>query len=648
MTRRAFAVLLFPSLTVLAPVAGAAVGDLVDVVPVGAYSVWHRVASQDTALADRYFYEVVDAVLDAHFDEVALDAISAAGAPRDTLDEMQGVRDAIAGILGSVPWRDLVQNEFVVAESYDPPFLPEFTTPSYLFACRPKADRVQPLEDALAGFLTSVSAIAGSDVTYTRGSEPGHDGLATQLHTLSVPALSGMTVLQMAFHDGQILVGVGPDFFDRALALASGGEGQSLAATERWAQAFRGLPADAPTHVFVDMHQMMNGLHGLAAMLAQREYDAGLWQSVVNDVFDLVDFVDLMGVTTHCEGNTVVTETVRRISPEAAERNPIHKSSAAAAYSGELLDYVPSDVIAFDTRGAIDLLPMYHYLIDRLRDYLPEADDVLWDFDVLQAAVDFDVEHDLLAWMGSEHISMEIPSLRKHAGADDTDTVSICLLRDPAAARKCLDRMHAVYAAAAPRLLGELQDHMRSAGIPFVPDVRFEKSTGMFPQLYEFQLSVGSFPIPKLSFGVLGNLLVATTSEDALDHCMAVAAGDFDGISARPELEHLLEGGTFAGAGLRPVGRNLAKATQIIGGLGGMAQGIVSSIAPRNDPQVQRMLGIVTGVLPKITGVLQTIDFLGDEVHSSELREGGLVCYERSTQYMLTPEQRPSYVATNR
>ena len=57
---------------------------------------------------------------------------------------------------------------------------------------------------------------------------------------------------------------------------------------------------------------------------------------------------------------------------------------------------------------------------------------------------------------------------------------------------------------------------------------------------------------------------------------------------------------------------------------------------------------VVTGVLPKITGVLQTIDFLGDEVHSSELREGGLVCYERSTQYMLTPEQRPSYVATNR
>lgn len=649
MSRRSFtALLIVPVLSFAASPARAAVGDLIDVVPEGAYSVWHRMATPDTALVDGYFYEVVDAVLAARFDQVVLDVMASAGAPEETVAGITTVRNAVASMLGSVPWRDMVQQEFVVAESMDPPFVRQFSMPSYLFACKPESERVPVLVDALTGLLGSLVAIVGPDVSYDVSPHAGLDGRSTDVHTVTIPQQDDLTVLQMAFTDEHILVGCGAEFFGRALDLASGGEGRPLARTERWSAAFTGLPSDASGRVFLDYRQMMDGIQGLTTMLAQREHDAGRWMRILDEAFGLFGFVDTVGMTSTCRGNQIVTETLTRFDPASAPANPLHRSGIAQPYSGELLDYVPADVVAFETRGAVDLAPMYQFALDRLRSYWPQAEDALWAFDVLQAAVDLSVEDDLLSWLGSEHVSMEIPSQRRHAADGATDSVTLSLLRDPGAARKCLDRLTAVFQAAVPRLMGKLHAVLEQTGVPIIPNLHLRRSTGIFSMLHELELTVGNFPVPKLTFGVLGNLLVVTTSEEALDHCLAVAAGDFDNLGERPTVAGLLEGGAYTSASLRPVGLRMAQATQAVAGFGGIMQGVLSAVSMNNDPRVSQAVSVVSGILPKITDVMSKVDFLGDQVRFSESRDGGLASYECATQYILSPEQRPSYMASAR
>lgn len=634
------------SLTVALALAGApltvlaAQGDLVDLVPAETYSVVHGVTDPACAIPDQYSDEVIDAIVDARFDDWALDTIVALGARDTDREELDSIRNVVGSLLGMVRWRDFVANEYVYAES-TLPFAPGVPVPSYLLMSRPPQGRTAELEASVSGLLASISAIARDDITYHV-----RDEALPHLYALSIPEAGDLSVLQIAFTSDTVIVGMGADYFEQAVLLVAGGEGRRLTAQPVWERAFAGLPARGSTRTFVDTRTMMSGLQGIFGFIAQREHDARYWQSLVNDAFHLVDFVDTVASTTHCDGTDVITESITRFQGDAVEQNPLYALQPGPA-SGELLEYVPADVVSFSMSGATDVRPLWGYVLDRLRDYWPQAEDALWSLEVAEAFIDLDIEDDVLSWLGSESVSIELPSTRRGATPGSTDSITLMRLENPAAARKVLDRFDAVFQTAAPRLMEKLNEELERNGVPFLQNVRVDigPATGLYPMLSRLQVRVGALPIPELTFGVLGNLFIVTSSDDALETCMAVAAGELDGLWEHDLLADVATREGISTASLVPYGRQMAQTQAIVAGITGGLAGMGQSLGGQTPREAKVMINAVAELVPRIQGVLGVVDFLDTGASYGELREDGMAHYERKLVRLLEPQARPSYVA---
>ena len=102
---------------------------------------------------------------------------------------------------------------------------PGVPVPSYLLMSRPPEGRTAELEASVSGLLASIAAIARDDITYHV-----RDEALPHLYALSIPQAGDLTVLQLAFTSDTVIVGMGAEFFERALLLVAGGEGRALTA----------------------------------------------------------------------------------------------------------------------------------------------------------------------------------------------------------------------------------------------------------------------------------------------------------------------------------------------------------------------------------------------------------------------------------
>jgi len=327
----------------------------------------------------------------------------------------------------------------------------------------------------------------------------------------------------------------------------------------------------------------------------------------------------------------------------------MHGAGMASAASSEMLFYVPGDAVSFEMRGTVNLVPIYHYGQDSLKRSTDWAEDALWAWGILEAAVDLSIERDLLSWLGTQHVSVTMPARQKYAEDGATDTVMICMLKDPVGARRALARAEAIFEAAAPRMLGGIQELSANMGLPQRPDVRLAQAEGSFPMLKRLEIDLPmqlppAMQPPRLTYGVLGNLLIFSTSEDAIMSCMQVAAGEEDGLEVHALAEALLGREDLTSARLDPHGQRMAEATQGVQMMGMMLNSFLSGFTNEN-PTMQTVLDCSNDLIGRVTNVMQTVDFLGDGVTHSERRDGGLARYERSVVRLKAPEARPSYDA---
>ncbi len=620
---------------------------LMDVVPTGTVSVWHRRATAETALMDSYGFEVADAVLDARLDEFVLESLQAFGADQGLVEFLASWRNMFQSVSGIVPWRELVQREFLWAQTMTPSFSTDMGIPSMLLACRPEPARLEDLERSVAGFMGSAAAFLGTNGKYEIHSEPSPAGQDTKIYRLSVPATGDIVLLQAAVHNNTLMLGVGEQYFADALHLLRGtGEVRRLNNTSRFEAAFSGLPSDAPSHEYLDVPLFLQGTEDVRTLLAEHPYNTGALQGFLNESFSLVDDIDTIASATHCDGSDVIKETMTRFDADIARHHPMHGVGMAAPASGELFDYIPADVTAFTMRGTVDLVPVWRHMQDEFKANTEWAEDALWAFGILEAAVDLHVERDLLSWMGSEHLSVTMPSRGKYPQPGETDTVILCKLKDPASAKKAIDRAIAIFEAAAPRVFGGTQAFIKDQGWNIKVDATIGPAEGSFRMLNRLEVALGPIPVPQLTFGVMGDLLVMSTSGEALMSCMLVAAEEEDGLSERPLGRELLAQHDLASAELVPMGLQMAQQTQGLQGMSGMLNGFLGGMADDN-PGLATGLDCMNDLFGRVIGVLDTVDFLDDSLTVSERREGGLARYERSTTRLLAPQHRPSHAVAS-
>lgn len=619
--------------------------DVTELVPLDAYSFMHWRHDPDMAYMNECSGQIWTALQEARFDELVYQVLEANGATPQDLDQARGLADLTGQLLGEVDWEALVGNEFVYAELPQEP-LPQSVPalPSLLFAARPDPAKVDELETSLSGLLRAADSLA--DPLQLALDERQHlDGSSTRTYSLQVADKSAYPLLQMAVRNDNILVGFGPAAFADAKAILDGDSNEKLVRTRRFRQAVGELDPQASSLYYVDSRRFMRSLKEQLIPFVEQRTDAP-WQvtSILSEVLQMADMVETSVTTTRVEGLTLISECTTRYAEDAiAQGNPLyHLAVGGAPSSAALLDYVPAHADSFALSGDTDLRPLYRWVLGRVEDYVPESADGLLAWSGIQAAMDMDMEEDLLSWVGSPTVSFSLPPSQPGAQAS---WVSLSELRDPAGARKVLDRIEAVYNAVLPQVMERVRQEL-GRDAEMLPELTIGPSDGAYPSLRELRLQikmpVGFLPqIPPITYGVIGNLFIMTTSQEALDTALATAAGEVDGLYAHPAFEDglRLTDGPIMSASYQPVGRQIAETAAGIQMASSMMT-LLGNQAGRKDPQAEAAMAMMSGTMSRIGRVLGAMDFLDDAVTWSQVRDDGRTVFARTTTRYLAPEDR--------
>ena len=629
--------------------------QLMRVVPDSAFLAEHVVADEDIAFVDHYWLEVMQACIDERFDNLFLEALEAGGMPPEECAKLRSLRDVFYELIDRVDWTALTENEHVFAMRIGGTLtaIPSLL-PSMLFAFQPDADRIPHLEKTIRDLIYTVASIK-PDMLSVEASARGETG--SRVYSLHLMPLGNQAVLQMAVHEQEIMLVMGPQFFEEALACLEGTSDASLINTERFASAFGELPPDAPRRSFVDVHKAIADAKDRVLPLLGDPFimtPNSNFRQMAEEAFELIDVVDTVGHTAYGEDYTVVDQWWVRFREQAvAEGNPLYQAFFAPREGNDLLSFIPAEASSFTLSSGVDLAPLYRWAIERFEVYGQEEEVIqaLSGWDTAQAALDLDFEKDVLSILNSDTVMFTVPALRP-TPMQPEDYAYLVRLKNPSGTRKLIKRIENVYEAALPLLISATGNDGDA------PNIRFRDADGIFPGMktvsVTFQFAPGfALPMPEFTYGILGNMLVVTNSQDTLALAMEVAAEESDGLAESPLFvtSDRLPKDSVKSASLTPYGLRYASMQGVMqmaitgANMGfSMAGGIVTQQGAGNQGNAAAaVIKSMAGLLPRISRIIEHIDFLEDNVLYSQTRESGHVQYLHSTTRFFEPHERPTF-----
>ncbi|RKY20159.1 MAG: hypothetical protein DRQ55_08625 [Planctomycetota bacterium] len=630
----ALALLLLPS---VARAAESLEQPLLSLVPGDAAAVWSWRSGPGSAPLEAHLETTLDAFVEARFDSWVFETADVAGVPPELLREVAAIRNVLVTVGAVVPWRELLRGEVVLARCGTAPLGGGADSGrGLLLMSRPDPEHLELIEAGLSSMLGALAGTIGGPVRYDIVE---HDDLGTSVYQLTLRGPGDKPLVQAAIADGIVLLGSGKGCLDGAAALLAGGEGPRLIDTPRFGRDLPlhegRTPADAAGVWFVDVQALAPDAGERHSMLAGRGVLDGPWQALLADALRLPEALDSISGTLRCHDDELVSQTVTRFSPDAP---PAAIAGLAAPIQSDLMAYIPGDAIAFTMRGRVDLAPVWQSAMEGLVRDWPAMEEVLWMAELAQATLDLWVERDVLPWLGSAHVAMTLPSRSNPSAKAMTDTVVLFQLEDRDGAASCLRRIDGVMERVLPRVAERLRSWASEAELPFSFDVSFGQAEGMWRSLRTLRIQAGPIPVPPLTYGLVGNLLVFTTSEHALTSCMSVAAGEEDGLEVHPLLSQHVGRDDLTSLQLHPLSRELAGTQAGLASLDGMLRGLTGQIT-QDDPKAAAIVEQVSGLFRRVETVLATLDYLGDAVTVGTRAEGGLVRRQRASVQLVLAEQ---------
>jgi hypothetical protein len=636
-------------LTAAAVLLPSAIGyaQLARVVPEEAFMITHRIADEDMAFMDEYTMEVLQALHDAKFDDLLIEVLESGGMTQEVSTQLRTLRDVVTTLVHRVDWVALTQRESVFAMDMRPmlPWIPG-VVPSALMAFSPDPEKVPDLEKALQGLMATVAAIAPDFLAFEK---LAREDAGSRIYSLSVRPWNDLPVLQIAVRGNEFIFVLGDSFFRDALARLEGTSGTSLIDTERYAAAFGELSRAAPHSTFIDVAQAIDDVEAQVLPLIGDPYANQMDRQIAEELFDLIRVVDTVAQTAHAEGYTVVGEQWVRFDDRAVEGgNPLYLACCAPS-DNNLLDFVPAEASSFSMMKGLDLGPLYRFTLDRVEHYGGENKDVeegLVNWATAQAVLNLDFEEDILSILASDSITIQVPAVRPTAMKPE-DYVVLVDLENPTSTRSLVRRFENVYEAYVPWFLEDLSK--REPGIP-LPSFEIEDARGMFPGMKHFSMTMRlpwlSIPMPEVTYGMVGNMLVLTSSQDALALVMEAGAGEIDGLAEHPAFASgdRLPEGPITWAAMVPYASQL---DEMKAGFqmatASLNFGLKEATKHNGNSEVKAMVKAVSGLMPRISRILERVDFLEDGVSYAQFREVDPAMYTRTTTRYRAPAERPRF-----
>ena len=470
--------------------------------------------------------------------EAVFDALRSSGLDRDVtslaLSLIPGEENRIAaeatlekwtGLVKSVGWSELCAKEFVYAQRIGQ--MPM----GYEYFLLARSDSATAAKNAsgLAKLLTEIAALKdGMEVTIS-------EQHGAKIWSMAINFDSEQMKIQLLQKGDVVALTVGPDSMSEVAALMAGkGKSPSIVKTERFASAIK--RAESPEFMlsYMDTRSLFGGVKGLmkgfgaklaaakaaaAKAMAEQHGKNGTQGEktekterleildALNKVLDRCDVVDYVLETREMDGRRELRHTMTRLQ-EKKKKCTLARCFLERKAFQKFDRYIPAEATAFSLSTSVDLAGMYDFLLDVVKNDVPDGPAHLAKWDGLLASVGFEPKRDLFGWWSGEMITVEMPPavVTPMGGAD---SVLMIRVKNPQLAREKID-------AAIDFVSGLAQAQGQTLMIG-PADVKAEG----FRQITHPMLMMVMRPV----IGVKDEWLMIGSSSAAINKCLDVAAG---------------------------------------------------------------------------------------------------------------------------
>lgn len=528
----------------------------------------------------------------------------------------------ITDLAANVDWSELCQRECAFAMKLAVPAGVDF-----VLLMAPPEDQVAKDFEGLTAILKNLISLAPEGALVLSSEGEGE----SVVHKLSVPNPMTPVSFTLARQKGVLIVGFGPSMVEQTLALLreqSDAATAALATTERFQQALKRLPAPTDSLFFVDVARLMAQCKGFADMAVQMlaaadtqpaegtptTSPAAFLPRIVEEL-DLWDYV--AGVAT-TEGMKTTRDAVVVLRDEAKNR-PLFKALYGNGPIRDPLKYIPKEATGVSVTSGVNFEALYKTALDFIDKHVPQGKDVVAQWKQTQADVDFNVEEDLLSWLGGGFAKFNAT----RGSAYVQEWVIILDVRDEAKANKALDK-----------LCTRLDEYLvpQNGG---VEDAKLEGAEGFKRVILPAFLAM--LPVGRPVFGLKDGHLFLGSGPEIVSTALEVGAGKQDNFAKneRFQKEGLPLGQNvtgFAFEDLSRLGEELGQAFAMVG--------LVQMMMPPEAAKNPMMVSIMS-VMNKVGRVVRTLDFYRSECSVSTF-DGKATLTKGVVNYQEPPKPKPT------
>ncbi len=343
--------------------------------------------------------------------------------------------------------------------------------------------------------------------------------------------------------------------------------------------------------------------------------------AIVNRIFETIGIMDYSATVEYTEGRTTHSSCKLALVKDAAS-NPFYPVIASHKPLKQYSRYLPKETESFSVSSSMSFVALYHFVLDTIKMVGPEGIGILQQWDQVQQQHGFNVERDLLALFEGEFISVTM--------ASDLGLASVTMVKvtDEEVAREKLTM--------GLKHLSEAMQQM-AAQQPMMAMFALRTAESTDERLPDFlAISIGS---TTMQLGVVDGYLMLGTSADAIALCRDTAMGKHPNITKNQRIMNTasIPQGSFTSISFtdkRGLGNELA------GLMSGISMGGSMAMMMIPDPQQQKILVKVLGMIAKMAPVVKKIDFY--ESSSSSTTFNGLVWMTKEVTNYREKEHRAS------
>lgn len=333
----------------------------------------------------------------------------------------------INDLLTSVEWGNLASKEYAMGMRIGIP-------PEFIVLMRGTPDKVKGNFDGLSGILKTLVGLAPEGVM-TLTTDGDGDSVVHKLAFAGAPFPLGF---MLSRQKDVIVIGFGSGMPEQGLALLSGKAGEALVGTERFQNAFKRLPAARDSAVFVDVDRMFKQIRATfdqAMQMSVEELDPKI-KAFPGKLLDAMALWDYVAVVKSTDGMKTVEESACLLKDNASSL-PFYKVLYGNGTLKDPLKFVPQNAQDVTANSGVNLMAAYAAVLKFIKEDMPEGEQALAAWEEAKSNIPFDIEKDLLGWIGGGFTTFTLPGKSAYS---QPDWVLMLTVSDGTKATEMIDR----------------------------------------------------------------------------------------------------------------------------------------------------------------------------------------------------------------